>query len=175
MLTRRRTAGLLACSLSCRARTSFAAIAANVTIKEGDLLKRIDDSGKTFLTSDDVLHEHGPVLCWPVSPDGKHVRKETSYNRLWVMKSGIYGMNGFIAYSAICQHAACLVSDWDSRQRHLICPCHGSAYSVDQGGRVVAGPAPYSLPYLPLGVRQNALIIAGVFSGQIGGHASRAD
>ncbi len=51
--------------------------------------------------------------------------------------------DGIYAVSSICTHLGCIVShtEWGFQ-----CPCHGSKYNED--GKVIAGPAPKSLPWL---------------------------
>ncbi len=56
----------------------------------------------------------------------------------------------FVAFSAVCTHAGCLVSE--VKDGTVNCPCHGSRFGVDDGG-VVAGPAPDPLPPHPVTVR----------------------
>lgn len=44
----------------------------------------------------------------------------------------------FKAFSAVCPHQGCLVTD--VRDGEIFCPCHGSRFTVDTGD-VVGGPA----------------------------------
>ncbi len=53
------------------------------------------------------------------------------------------GNDGLHAISSICTHLGCLVA---VTENGFQCPCHGSKYNKD--GKVVAGPAPRSLPWL---------------------------
>jgi len=46
------------------------------------------------------------------------------------------------AFTAICPHAGCLVSE--VADNVIICPCHGSKVSAEDGS-VIAGPAPSGL------------------------------
>ncbi|GET30245.1 ubiquinol-cytochrome c reductase iron-sulfur subunit [Prolixibacter sp. SD074] len=48
------------------------------------------------------------------------------------------GSDKFIALSAICTHAGCLV-EYQSSQKDFYCPCHGSVFSAS--GSVMRGPA----------------------------------
>jgi rieske iron-sulfur protein len=75
---------------------------------------------------------------------------------------------GYVAYSMVCTHAGCLVSG--KLDGHLHCPCHGSEYEATAGAKVVGGPAPRSLPQLPIGVSNNGklLVSTGSFEGPIG-------
>jgi cytochrome b6-f complex iron-sulfur subunit len=47
-----------------------------------------------------------------------------------------YGLN------AVCTHLGCVVP-WNVAENKFVCPCHGSQY--DPTGKVVRGPAPFSL------------------------------
>jgi Rieske Fe-S protein len=51
--------------------------------------------------------------------------------------------NEFKAFSAVCTHMGCIVSQVSNGT--IDCPCHGSQYSITTGA-VVAGPAPMPLP-----------------------------
>lgn len=77
---------------------------------------------------------------------------------------------GYVAYSKVCTHEGCLVSDRSGTD--LLCPCHNSVFDPLDGARVVSGPAPRALPQLPIGVTSgdsNQLVVAtGGFDGPIG-------
>ena len=49
----------------------------------------------------------------------------------------------FRAFSAVCTHQGCLVTDVSDGE--IFCPCHGSRFTIASGD-VVAGPAPSALP-----------------------------
>jgi len=55
------------------------------------------------------------------------------------------GNDGLHAISSVCTHLGCLVAVTESGFQ---CPCHGSKYNQD--GKVIAGPAPRSLPWLDI-------------------------
>jgi Rieske Fe-S protein len=55
------------------------------------------------------------------------------------------------AFSAVCTHAGCTVH-YDSGQKVLVCPCHGSVFDPAHGAAVLAGPAPAPLPSLKVAV-----------------------
>ncbi len=44
------------------------------------------------------------------------------------------------AFTAVCTHQGCIVSNVDATSGTIICPCHGSTYSVKDGS-VINGPA----------------------------------
>ncbi len=49
----------------------------------------------------------------------------------------------FYALSAVCTHLGC-ITNWKEEDGVIACPCHGSKFDTE--GRVIAGPAPRSLP-----------------------------
>ncbi len=49
------------------------------------------------------------------------------------------------AFSAVCQHQGCLVDSIEGM--NIVCPCHGSAYSIVDGS-VVNGPT--AKPLIPM-------------------------
>lgn len=76
--------------------------------------------------------------------------------------------DGYVAYSMVCTHEECLVSD--RAEDDLYCPCHGTSYDPLRGAEVVGGPAPDPLPQLPIGVSDDGkiLLATGPFEGPIG-------
>jgi quinol---cytochrome c reductase iron-sulfur subunit len=84
--------------------------------------------------------------------------------------------DGLLAYSKICTHAGCAVSEYryplydpTSPGPAVVCPCHYSTFSVTEGGKRIFGPAGRALPQLPLDVDGDGyLVAAGDFSGRPG-------
>jgi Rieske Fe-S protein len=75
---------------------------------------------------------------------------------------------GVVAYTAICTHGGCEVDDWLATERLLLCSCHSSQFDPRNGARVVDGPAPRSLPALPLKIVDGRLVVAGSFTTPVG-------
>ena len=67
---------------------------------------------------------------------------------------------GFIAYSRICTHVGCAVSQYLDEAHVLACPCHQSTFDLLDGARVVAGPAGRPLPQLPLAIDKDGYLVA---------------
>ncbi|KAB7744547.1 Rieske 2Fe-2S domain-containing protein [Nostocoides sp. F2B08] len=63
----------------------------------------------------------------------------------------------FKAFSAVCPHQGCLVTD--VRDGEIVCPCHGSRFTVDTGD-VVGGPAPRGLEERQVTVTGDAIAVA---------------
>jgi ubiquinol-cytochrome c reductase iron-sulfur subunit len=67
---------------------------------------------------------------------------------------------GYLAFSKVCTHAGCPVGLYEHRTEQLLCPCHQSLFDVPRGALPVFGPAPRSLPQLPLALSTDGYLIA---------------
>ena len=76
----------------------------------------------------------------------------------------IPGADGVLAYSAVCTHQGCEVSEWDANGGAMFCFCHFSKFDPLKAGAVTAGPAARALPWLPLKSENGELVVAGAFS-----------
>ena len=78
-------------------------------------------------------------------------------------------VDNLVCYSKICTHAGCPVGLYRASVGELICPCHQSTFDVNDGAKVVSGPAGRALPQLPLGIDDAGYLIAtGDFSAPVG-------
>jgi ubiquinol-cytochrome c reductase iron-sulfur subunit len=86
-------------------------------------------------------------------------------------------VQGLVAYSKICTHAACAVSMFryplsqptTASKPALVCPCHYSTFDPGKGAKVEFGPAGRPLPQLPLMLdAEGFLVAAGELSGSPG-------
>jgi rieske iron-sulfur protein len=74
---------------------------------------------------------------------------------------------GYAAYSKVCTHAGCMVSEREGDT--FVCPCHFGKFDLLQGASVVGGPPPRALPQLPLTISAEGFLIAtGDFAGTVG-------
>ena len=114
-----------------------------------------------------------------MDPRTKVVRKGSRLNTLLVIRldpaafdeaTSERAADGVVAYSAICAHAGCVVTEWvkASGKDVLKCPCHNSEYDPAQGGEVIFGPAPRHLAGLPLALLDRTITVAGPFAGRVG-------
>lgn len=71
-----------------------------------------------------------------------------------------WNIGSVVAFSKICTHAACPVGLYNRQSHQLVCPCHQSTFDVLQDCKPVFGPAPRSLPQLPLAVNADGFLIA---------------
>jgi Rieske Fe-S protein len=76
--------------------------------------------------------------------------------------------SGVVAYSAICTHQGCDVSQWKTDTSTLLCVCHGSEYDPKDRAKVTFGPAPRRLAILPVKVQDGIVVVAGPFKGRVG-------
>lgn len=137
---------------------------ATVRPKAGDLLVRDGDADKKPLTSADIVADAKPILAWALEPSSGTVRSGSRFNRVVI---GRFGEDVF-AFTAICTHDGCDVTDWLADEHMLSCPCHFSKFDPKDGGRVKDGPAPRALPQLPLRVVDGQLVVAGAFTSKVG-------
>lgn len=67
--------------------------------------------------------------------------------------------HGWVAYSAVCTHFACIVK-WNPEEDMIECPCHEGYFRAEDGS-VISGPPPRPLDPIPLFVQENTLFIGG--------------
>ena len=122
-----------------------------------------------------------PVHAWPKYPKTSVVRNGSRLNEIIVLKldpaeldddTRAHAAEGIVAYSAICSHAGCPVTEWVKGEGNgktvLKCPCHNSEYDPRADAQVVFGPAPRRLAALPLAVSGDTLTVAAPFAGKVG-------
>lgn len=63
---------------------------------------------------------------------------------------------GLYALSATCTHLGCMTR-FESENRRLFCPCHGSQFDLE--GKVMGGPAPAPLPRLKVTVDKGVVLV----------------
>jgi Rieske Fe-S protein len=95
-------------------------------------------SGTVLAKTTDIPKEGGKVF-----PDRKVVVVQPSAGE-------------FRAFSAVCTHRGCTVSDVSSGM--INCPCHGSMFWLD--GKVMGGPATKPLPEVPIKVDGDTISLA---------------
>ncbi|WP_372909491.1 ubiquinol-cytochrome c reductase iron-sulfur subunit [Salinigranum sp.] len=78
-----------------------------------------------------------------------------------------YTVGGYAAYSKVCTHAGCMVSDEENGT--LVCPCHFGKFDPTSGAAVVGGPPPRALPQLPITLSSDGYLVAtGDFEEPVG-------
>ena len=151
--------------------------------QKGDLLVQSEGDQEGKLIKRDDLKPGGPPLhAWPRDPKTSVTRSGSRLNEILIIKldpveldedTRARAVDGILAYSAICSHAGCPVTDWvrgEGLDKDVLkCPCHNSEYDPRAGAQVVFGPAPRRLAALPLAVVDGALTVAAPFIGKVGG------
>ena len=119
----------------------------------------------------------GPLIAWPMDAAARLVRNGSRLNKVVLLRvdpATLAGptqgraASGVVAYSAICPHAGCEVTDFIADRGILECPCHNSKYDPRDAAAVVEGPATRALAALPLKIIDGKLAVAGPFAGRLG-------
>jgi Rieske Fe-S protein len=127
----------------------------------------------------DMLSVGGAMMnAWPVDAETKTTRSKSRFNKVVVVRvepgkldeaTLAKSVDGIIAFSSVCTHQACAVTGWIPEDAMLACPCHGSLFSVGEGGKVLGGPARKRLPILPLAVDADGMLtVADAFTAKVG-------
>jgi rieske iron-sulfur protein len=138
--------------------------------RQGDVIK-----------PDDLTLGGPPVHAWPKDPKTSVVRDGSRLNEILMVKldpkdfddeTRSFAADNILAYSAICTHAGCPVTEWAKAttgdDNVFKCACHNSEYDPRRGAEVVFGPAPRRLPALRIAIVEGALIVSGPFSRKVG-------
>ena len=151
--------------------------------QKGDLLVYSDGEHEGGVIKPGDLQLDGPPLhAWPKDPKSSVIRKGSRLNEILLVRldpgelddaSRSRSADGIIAYSLVCTHAGCPISEWvksDVGDKNVLkCPCHNSEFNLREGGQVVFGPAPRRLAALPLAITDGSLTVAATFVGKVGG------
>lgn len=122
-----------------------------------------------------------PLQAFPFDPARGVVRDGSRLSKVLLVRLDPAGLDaaaracaaeGVLAFSAVCTHQGCDVSEWNEAEKALLCFCHFSRFDPARLGQVVAGPATRGLPNLPLKVEDGLLVVAGPFSAHPGAKAA---
>jgi len=145
--------------------------------KEGDLLVRSDDSQHRPLRPEDIPKNEPQVAAWAMDPTDRTVRNGSRLNGVILLRLDEAALaletrsrsaGGVVAYTSICTHNGCDVEDWIADRLVLGCACHASEFDPRDGAKVLDGPAPRSLPALPLKIVDGMLVVAQPFTSRVG-------
>jgi Rieske Fe-S protein len=135
-----------------------------------------DRAGQAIAPADVVLGAK-QLLAYPLDPATQRMRDGSRLNQLIVVRLDpaklaaetlARAADGIVAYSGVCTHTGCDVTDWYPDVLRFKCPCHESEFDPGDSARVVGGPAPWPLAALPLKIVAGALVVAGPFIGRVG-------
>lgn len=161
----------------------FACRAADAAEEPTKVRPQVDDrfvfrSGERqgqMITQHDLPLGGPPVIAYPMDAKTGIIRNGSRLNQILLLRlpeaeltepTRPVAAEGIVAYSAICPHTGCDVSEW--KDAHLICPCHASTFNPKDRARVMTGPAPRALAVLPLRLVDGAPTVAGPFAGRVG-------
>lgn len=147
---------------------------ADLPPQPGDRLVRMDDEDTPQpLKVADIPLASKPVRALPFAATDALVRDGSRLGRVILMRfdpaslddeTRARSADGVLAYSAVCTHQGCEVSEWDANGGAMFCFCHFSKFDPLKAGAVTAGPAGRALPWLPLKSENGELVVAGAFS-----------
>jgi rieske iron-sulfur protein len=146
--------------------------------QEGDaLVFAYGDRAGQVIAAADVVLAAKQILAYPIAPATRRVRDGSRLNQLIVVRlppeqlteqTRARAADGVVAYSGVCTHTGCDVTDWYGDVLRFKCPCHESEFDPSDAARVVGGPAPLPLAALPLKLVDGMLVVAGPFEGRVG-------
>ena len=143
---------------------------------KGDLLVPAKGADTAPLKADDIKVGAKPVLVFPFDLKEKKARSDSRLNKLLLVRLDPAEMsdevkarsaNGVVAYSSVCTHQGCDVTEFIGGEKLLMCFCHFSKFNPADG-TVAKGPAVKALPSVPLAEKDGLLVIAGGFSNKPG-------
>ncbi|MCG7360235.1 ubiquinol-cytochrome c reductase iron-sulfur subunit [Roseomonas sp. ACRSG] len=172
------SAGLIIAGLHGRAVAQEQSPAARARPEKGDRLVFVagPKAGQP-VQADDIKQGNPQVLAWAMEPKSGVIRNASRLNQVLLLRlqpselqeeTRERSADGVMAYSAICTHAQCAVTEWRQEKGVLHCPCHASEFDPFAAGKVVGGPALRPLPTLPLSLEGGFLVVAGRFTGRVG-------
>lgn len=135
-----------------------------------------DKAGQPVATSDLELAAQ-QVFAFALDPATGKLRNGSRMNQVLLIRldpatlsadTAARSVNGLVAYSGVCSHTGCDVTDWNAEFRRFQCPCHESQFDPGDSARVVGGPAPWQLAALPLKEVDGQVAVAGEFEGRLG-------
>src|SRR5437667_11508566 len=85
--------------------------------KPGDRLVRDGDEAKIPLTPADIVEDAKPTVAWAIEPASGVVRSGSRFNRLVIVRVGA----DVFAYTMICTHDGCDITDWLKDEHVLSC------------------------------------------------------
>lgn len=129
------------------------------------------------IASGDVAVGEPPVIAYAADHGGRIIRDASRLNQILLVRfdpneladqTRARAADGVVAYSAVCTHTGCDVTDWRRPERHFRCLCHDSEFDPRDAAEVRTGPAPRRLPALPLKLEQGRLVVVEGFTGRVG-------
>jgi len=76
--------------------------------------------------------------------------------------------DGVMAYSAVCTHLGCMLSDWDAATKNFLCPCHDALFDPLKGGANTGGATARTLPHFPIKSEAGKIVVKEPPNGYVG-------
>ncbi len=146
-------------------------------INAGDLLVAAKGDTSTPLKASDIKAGGKPLLVYPFDIDTKKPRSESRLNKLLLVRvdpkdlseeARARSVDGVLAFSAVCTHQGCDVTEWKASEKTLLCFCHSSQFNPVNNGAVAVGPATRALPSCSLAEKDGVLVLASGLSAKPG-------
>ncbi|MCB1955726.1 MAG: Rieske (2Fe-2S) protein [Rhodocyclaceae bacterium] len=144
----------------------------------GDRLVLADGEGQRApLRLADIEAGAKPLMALPLDAASGTVRDGSRLNKLLLLRldpaslepsAARNAADGVVAFSAVCTHQGCNITEFSTEKGLLLCFCHFSQFRPAAGGERVAGPAPRRLPMLPLKLEGDVLVVADGFTSRPG-------
>ncbi|MBF6594150.1 MAG: Rieske 2Fe-2S domain-containing protein [Thermaceae bacterium] len=112
------------------------------------------------------------IIAYPMNPKTNVVKGSDPNNTVLIVKiqpsrltpaTAKGAVDGIVAYSGVCKHLGCIVSNWDPNLEQFVCPCHQGHYDPANSGKVMSGPPPKPIPQLPIKIENNQIIAMAFF------------
>jgi rieske iron-sulfur protein len=142
--------------------------------------------GDTFVFSDgpnkgkevtiaDIVLDAPPITVQAKDETGAVRESEKATVLLYRVAADKYAVDikgdtveGVIAYSAVCTHKGCVITDWDATAKQIVCPCHKAAFDPLLGGTNTGGFKTRDLPQIPVKIHDGKLVIGDAIVSWIG-------
>ncbi|MDA0823875.1 MAG: Rieske 2Fe-2S domain-containing protein [Proteobacteria bacterium] len=123
-----------------------------------------------------------PILAYPRDPTTQIVRDKSRLNQILLVRfsdedfskeTQEFTASGVVAYSGVCTHTGCSVTEWDLEAKNFLCPCHASRFDPRNSARIVGGPALRPLPMLALALEGEYLKVRAPFNARLGANKKK--
>ena len=146
--------------------------------KVGDVLVFGDGPRKDKVVSVEDLAIDGPPVTAQAKDPASETARESDHSTVLLLRLALekvpedskeYAAQGVLAFSAVCTHLGCMLSNWVAEKKLFQCPCHEATFDPMTGGKWAGdGPRTKALPILPLKAEEGKLVVADVFSSAVG-------
>ena len=144
----------------------------------GDLIVfRFNERQGEPIKPEDVILGEQLIQAMPMDPESKIMRDGSRLNGINLVrlepeqldeKTKPYSADGVVAYSSVCNHQGCDLTQWLPETHTFKCYCHYSQFDARFLGKPVDGPSKKKLAVLPIKLEDGILKVAEKFVGRVG-------